>query len=113
MLSGLNEGKYCKVYKDGTEVGSDKAVGTGMVVRIMDGSTVKAEYTIIVTGDTNGDGNITITDMIAIKAHVLEKTLLNSVYATAADTSGDGKISLTDFIQVKSKILGKSDITAR
>ena len=51
--------------------------------------------------------------MVAIKSHVLGKTSLTGVYATAADTSGDGGISLTDFIQVKAKILGKGTITAR
>ena len=84
-----------------------------MVVKIMDGTTVKASYTVIVTGDTNGDGNTTVTDMIAIKAHVLKKSNLSGAYATAADTNGDSGISITDFIQVKAQILGKGTITAR
>ena len=113
LLSGISEGTYCKVY-DGTSVISGSSnVGTGMVVKIMDGNTVKASYTVIVTGDTNGDGNITVTDMIAIKAHVLKKSTLSGVYASAADTNGDDGISITDFIQVKAKILGKGSITAR
>ena len=113
LLSSLNEGSFCKVYKGKSEVSGNTAVGTGMVVKIMDGNTVKAAYTIIITGDTNGDGNITITDMIAIKAHVLKKSTLTDIYATAADTNGDNGISITDFIQVKAKILGKGSITAR
>ena len=113
LLSGFNEGSYCKVYKGNAEVSGNTAVGTGMIVKIMDGNAVKASYTIIVTGDTNGDGNITVTDMIAIKAHVLKKSTLSGVYATAADTNGDNGISITDFIQVKAKILGKGNITAR
>lgn len=113
LLSGLNEGAYCKVYNGNSVVSGTTSVGTGMLVKIMDGDTVKATYTIIVTGDTNGDGNITITDMIAIKAHVLKKSTLSGVYAIAADTNGDNGISVTDFIQVKAKILGKGTITAR
>ena len=84
-----------------------------MKVKIMDGDTVKAEYTVVVTGDTNGDGNISVTDMIAIKAHVLGSSTLSNEYARAADTSGDGGISITDFIQIKAKILGKGDIIAK
>lgn len=113
LLDGINEGEYCKVYKGNEELSANDIIGTGMVVKIIDGNTVTAQYTVIVTGDTNGDGKVNITDMIAIKAHVLEKTLLSGVYAIAADTSGEGNISITDFIQVKSKILGKSDIVAR
>jgi len=113
LLSGLNEGSYCKVYKGSSEVSGNTAVGTGMVVKIMDGNTVKTSYTVIVTGDTNGDGSISVTDMIAIKAHILNKSTLTGVYATAANTNGDSGISITDFIQVKAKILGKGSITAR
>ncbi len=113
LLSGLSAGQYCKVYKGNSEVARTSKVGTGMVVKIMDGNTVKTSYTVIVTGDTNGDGDITITDMLAIKAHVLKKSTLSGVYATAADTSGDGGVTITDFIQVKAKILGKGNIVAR
>lgn len=113
LLSGLNEGSYCKVYKGNSEVSGNTAIGTGMVVKIMDGNNVKASYTVIVTGDTNGDGTISVTDMIAIKAHILNKSTLTGVYATAANTNGDSGISITDFIQVKAKILGKGSITAR
>ena len=84
-----------------------------MTAKIMDGNTVAKSYNIIVTGDVNGDGNATVTDMLAIKAHLLGKNKLSGEYATAADTSGDNAISITDFIQVKAKILGKGNITAR
>lgn len=110
LLAGLKEGSYCKVYKGTSVVSGNTAVGTGMTVKILDGTVEKASYTVIVTGDTNGDGGITITDMIAIKAHVLKKSTLLGVYATAADTNGDGGISITDFIQVKAKILGKENV---
>lgn len=113
LLSGLNEGSYCKVYKGKDIVSGNTAVGTGMVVKIMDGNTVKASYTVIVTGDTNGDGAISVTDMIAIKAHLLKKSTLSGAAATAADTNGDNGISITDFIQIKAKILGKGSIVAR
>ncbi len=113
LLGGLSGGEYCKVFKGDTEVNGDDAIGTGMVVKIMDRNTVKAEYTVIVTGDINGDGGISVTDMIAMKSHLLGKTTLSGVYAEAANTNGDSGISITDFIQMKSKLLGKSDITAR
>ena len=60
--------------------------------------------------DTNGDGKITVTDMLAVKAHVLKKTLLTGAYAEAADTSNDNAISITDFIQIKAHVLGKSSV---
>ena len=62
--------------------------------------------------DTNGDGKTTITDMLAVKAHILKKNTLSGAYAQAADTSADNNISITDFIQIKASILGKGTITA-
>jgi hypothetical protein len=113
LLEGVGGGKFCKVYKDGVEVDADSKVGTGMTVDLIDVDTVNATYTVIVTGDTSGDGNVTVTDMIAVKAHILGKNLLSGVFADAANTNGDDGISITDFLQIKAKILGKSEITAR
>ena len=112
LLSNLDGGKYCVVYQGEKQVREDALVGTGMVVKLMQGQKVKAVYSVIVTGDTNGDGKISITDMLAVKAHILQKTLLSGTGLQAADTSGDGKITITDFIQIKAHILKKSSIVA-
>lgn len=113
LMGKLNEGRYVKVFNGNQEAGSSALVGTGMVAKIMDGNAVKASYTIVVTGDTNGDGKITVTDMLAVKAHVLKKSTLSGAAAQAADTSGDSAISITDFIQMKAQILGKSNVEPR
>ena len=113
LLNGLNEKAWCKVYIGNSEVSGSTLIGSGMTVKLMDGSTVKQTLTIVVTGDTNGDGNITITDMLAVKSHLLKKSTLSGASAKAADTSGDKAISITDFIQIKAHILGKDKIQPR
>ncbi len=110
FLSDLNEGVFCKVFYGETEVSKEKAIGTGMTVKIMDGAIVKKSYVAVVTGDINGDGAVSITDMLALKAHLLKKSNLSGVYAAAADTSGDGTVSITDFLKIKAKILNKGEI---
>ena len=110
LLSKLNEGEYVKIYNGTTEVAKDALIGTGMVVKIMDGSTAKATYTVVVTGDTNGDGKITVTDYVQLKSHLLNKSTLTGAAAQAADTSGDGKATVTDYVQMKAHILGKSNV---
>ena len=76
----------------------------------LDHSGLTQYFSVIVTGDTNGDGKITVTDMIAIKSHLLGKSKFTGAAEKAADTNGDGKISITDFIQLKAHILGKSSV---
>ena len=110
LLSSIAERNYVKVYQGSREVTGDTKLGTGMVVKLMDGNTVLQTLTIVVTGDTNGDGKVTITDMLAVKSHLLGKVKLNGAAAKAADTSGDKSISITDFIQIKAFLLGKGSI---
>ena len=111
LLRGIHENAYVQVYKDGTEVSLNAILCTGMTLRLVINGQVMQELSIIVCGDTSGDGKISVTDMIAIKSHILKKTILTGAAAKAADVSGDGAISVTDFIQVKSHILGKSQVS--
>ena len=116
FFSYLDYSEAVVVYKGNEVVSDDTPLGTGMLVRIIDGDAFIKTYTVIVTGDTSGDGKITITDMIAVKAHILKKDMLAGVYETAADVAGqtgggDGKVTITDFIKVKAHILKKETIT--
>jgi hypothetical protein len=113
FLGGLGEADYVKIYKDGAEVSTDKKLGTGMEIRLIVGGQTVQSLTVVVTGDSNGDGAITVTDMLAVKSHVLNKTKLSGVSLTAGDTNGDGAITVTDFIQIKAQILGKGNVVPR
>lgn len=112
LRSGLNEKDYVVIYdKNGAVVSGSTVIGTGMTAVIMDEGTTVKRYTIVVTGDTNGDGKINITDMIAVKACTLKKSGLSGAYEKAGDVNGDGKINITDFIKVKATTLKKDTIT--
>lgn len=100
-----------KILQGGKEVSNTALAGTGMVVQLISNGKVVDEVTVVVTGDTNGDGKITVTDMIAVKSHILKKSTLTGAAAKAADSSSDNAISITDFIQIKAHILGKSQVT--
>lgn len=111
LLGGLDDDQNVKVFSGDRELPADTVVGTGMTVKLMDGNNVVQTLTVVVTGDTNGDGKSTVTDMLAVKSHLLKKSNLSGAPAQAADTSKDGGISITDFIQIKAAILGKGTIT--
>lgn len=112
LLSSLNEKRFVSILdKKGEKVAETGLVGTGMTAALMDGNKVTKKYTIVVTGDTNGDGKINITDMIAVKACTLKKSDLSGAYEKAGDVNGDGKINITDFIKIKATTLKKDTIT--
>lgn len=105
--------KSIRILKNGQQISDSTSIATGMVVQLLTEDRVVGAWVIIVTGDVNGDGSLSVTDMLSVKAHLLKKTLLDGIFAQAADTSGDHAISITDFIQIKAHILGKSQVIPR
>lgn len=113
LLNGLNEKAFIKVFKGTGEVSGNTLIGTGMTVDLMDRGVLKQRLIVVVTGDINGDGKITLTDFVQLKSHILGKSVLTNCYAKAADMNGDGNITLTDFVKAKAHLLGKELITPR
>jgi len=62
-------------------------------------------------GDTNGDGQITLSDLANIRLHLLGKFSLTGDRATGADTNSDGQITLSDLANIRLHLLGKFTIS--
>ena len=92
------------VYSGGSVVSSGK-LATGMVVK--SGSN---EYTISVKGDPSGDGKISVTDVVKLQSHLLNKSNLSGAYLEAADFNGDGKVTITDLVKAACVVAGKEKI---
>ena len=75
----------------------DGFITTGTKVKV--GKTL--EYTLVVIGDTDGDGEITINDMAELKLHIIEKELLEGIKLKAADVDNDGEVTINDLAQMK------------
>lgn len=106
--------KNCTVsiYKsDGTTEYSG-TIGTGNRVKIKDlsGNTIK-EYTCLIYGDINGDGNIDIVDMLYQKRHILGIDKLSGIKALAADINKKDGIDIVDMLYIKRQILGIGTIS--
>ena len=120
----ITGGEISVCYKDGDSEtinitedmvsGFDNSLVGSQAIRVRYGGESDTYYIRVyegMRGDINGDEKITITDMLAVKAHILGKSTLTDINnATKADTNQDGKITITDFIQIKAHILGKSTI---
>lgn len=99
------------VTKDGAEVSPSSPVGTGMQVHLMVNGEEQSVLTAVVTGDVNGDGLITITDVVRINANIVNKFTFTEAEKAAADVSGDGQITVTDVVRLNASIIGKYEIT--
>ncbi|MBQ9837012.1 MAG: dockerin type I repeat-containing protein, partial [Oscillospiraceae bacterium] len=60
--------------------------------------------------DTSGDGNISVTDVVRLQSHLLNKSNLNGAYLAAADLNGDGKVTITDLVKSARVVAGKDTI---
>ena len=111
ILSSLTPREYITIHKDGKAVTGK--VGTGMTVDFAPEGKIIQSVAIVITGDVNGDGNVTLTDMVQIRAHLLGRSTLKGAALQAADLNGDGQLTLTDMVQLRSYMLGRSKITPR
>ena len=59
---------------------------------------------IVVPGDANGDGMVTISDAVAIVNYILGKPLPAGFNEAAADMNGDGKVTITDAVMLVNMI---------
>lgn len=86
-------------------------VGTGAYVYVMDGTSQKALYTVVLFGDLNGDGEITADDQTIMNGLVdgtgdSTKFFAGGPFFTAADLNSDGKIDATDKAIMDAHIAG-------
>lgn len=69
-------------------------------------STATLTVTEAVMGDVNGDGRVSVTDVISMNSYILEEEPAQFI-RKVADLNGDGKVTITDMVQVIDIILGR------
>lgn len=100
-IDNINTKYKVTIRKQGKIITEGK-VGTGMTVQILDGEKEIGNYTAIIKGDTNGDGEANIKDMVKINNYRLFGTITNfdEIYQEAADVNNDKKINIKDMIRI-------------
>ena len=92
-----------------TVTGNTDILGTNDKVSICNNGDCK-DYLVIVYGDTNGDGSISILDLLKVQKNILNSSKLSGAYLQAADTNKDGAVNILDLLKVQKQILGSSSI---
>ncbi len=77
-------------------------IATGDIVAVYDVSgNIKYKYSVVVYGDLNGDGNITLIDYTIAKKYLWGTYPLDATKTEALDVNHDGKTSLIDRTYIK------------
>ena len=93
--------------KDGNTLDDSYLLKTGTVVKVGE----KLQYSIVVTGDVDADGRITVNDLAQMKLHIIETRLLTGINLKAANIDNDNDIiSVNDLAQMKLALIGIREI---
>lgn len=107
MISNVKTNGTITVYKDDREVTDNNIkISTGMKVKISLNNE-NYEFKVVVKGDTNGDGESNLKDLLQINKHRLNKAKLTTEYLLAGDVNKDNEVNLRDLLQVNKYRLGK------
>lgn len=108
-----NNNIVLKSFKNSSNIEiNDGLIATGMKFTLFFNNT-EYNYTVVIKGDVNGDGEIYATDYVKVKNHIMGKSSLAGAYLLAADINNDGNIYATDYVQIKNHIMGKTTISQK
>ena len=110
ITPGDNVEDYIKVNNGSFELVANSSGftnGTGATVNVKNASgTVVDTYTVIIFGDTDGNGTINSTDKVAINQYIADSfnNSLTAAQAIAADTDGTSVVNSTDKVAINQYI---------
>ncbi len=112
-----NNLKSVELYKDGSKIttykNGDKLITKGsykIIAKDSAGNEAVVNFAIVdyLAGDVNGDGKVSVTDLVLIKRYIVKLIDLTEEQKTRGDINGDEKVTVTDLIKVK-RIITKLD----
>ena len=95
-------------YSVSSSLGDGDVVRTGATINIANAEATY-QYTMVVSGDVDGDGQMLATDYVKIKNYIMEVagSGLNTAQSLAADVDNNGQIGATDYVLIKNNIMGR------
>lgn len=89
----------------GALISNNTLVTTGCLINIKFPSSTKS-YSVIVSGDANGDGTLSVLDIVKINNHLIDSSkTLTGLYYTAADYNTDTNLSVLDIVKINNVLV--------
>lgn len=88
--------------ENGNILQEDGLITTGTQLKV--GSSL--QFNLVVIGDIDSDGEITVNDLANIKLHLIETKLLTGIELKAVDLDEDNEITINDLAQMKLILIG-------
>lgn len=92
------------IKRSGSELHENDYVATGDTIELSAGIS----YTIVVAGDINNDGKVTVYDLSKLRRYILKQEEFNEIQLLAADINVDNQdIGVKDYSRMRIEILGR------
>jgi len=105
LINGISASAVVKVTNKDSGV-----LATSDEVIITNGAD-EEKYQVVIKGDSTGDGNINIQDLLRVQKYILGYLDLSGSYLKAADSNLDGVVDIVDLLRVQKHILGFLNIS--
>ncbi len=86
---------------------TNQPLATGMVVNLILDGVLRDQLIVAVKGDVNGDGKISVADLLMVKKQLLGQIVLHPANSQAAKVSDNNRISVMDLLKLKKHLLGQ------
>ena len=107
LKENINTNQTVKIVdKDGITIQEDELITTSSKIKV--GNNL--EYTLIVNGDIDEDGEITVNDIAKMKLHLLKKTLLEGNSLKAANIDEEEGVEINDLARLKLILIGLREL---
>ena len=98
-----SQGESYTIKRNDTELTDTDIIATGDTIELSSGDT----YTIVVAGDINCDGRVTVFDLSALRRYILKQIEFTEIELLSADINIDGNnIGAKDYSRMRLEILG-------
>ena len=105
---GISSNYTTKVYNKSSSLKTSGNLATGDTIKLYNGDSFITQYTSIVKGDINGDGNVSIADVAKAYQHVKGKKEMNDIEIIAGDVaSSDDEVKVNDVAKIYQFVKGK------
>ena len=94
---------------NGQEISSGSFISTGNIIEVTDDEGTST-YTIIINGDIDFDGSITLVDLLMVKKDILDMAKLEGLARKAAMIGKETDITLNTYLAIKKHLLGMEKI---
>ena len=109
IVSKANNMAEVTVFDNNGKEVSSGSVGTDYTVKlsVLDKTN---NYVVIIYGDTNGDTEITVLDLLRVQKQLLSSITLSKSQLKASDINKDGNVDVLDLLLIRKHLLGSTTI---